>query len=209
MKKNLPFMALLLLAIGCSQSNGKTEAVGDTTAKDSASTKNNVADFNVYYPNVQKIRQPDDMSCWAAAVTMLYSYKMNDNNLKIETVLKSIDEEYVTIFKSGDGISSTKEEALYKKIPLKVIKGLNPSIALWKDILEKKGPLSVTVDADPGKKLIHALVITGLKGDGTPAKTRIIYIDPADGTEYEKNFVDFLKLYEGSASWPLQIIHWP
>lgn len=166
------------------------------------------ADFNIYYPALQKIKQPDSMSCWAAALTMLYSYKWNRMNLDIAATLKPLGEVYLTIFQNGSGIKPAQEIALYRAAGLKVIQGRNPTIDYWKDLLQKQGPLSITVDADPGKGYIHALVITGLKGDGSPGKTEVTYIDPASGIEADITFMEFIKLYEGSANWPLQIIHW-
>ncbi|RYG54665.1 MAG: hypothetical protein EOO01_00855 [Chitinophagaceae bacterium] len=166
------------------------------------------ADFTIYYPAVQKIKQPDGMSCWAAALTMLYSYKWSRMNLDIAATLKPLGDIYVTIFQNGSGIKPAQEAALYRAAGLTVIQGQNPTIAYWKDLLQRRGPLSITVDADPGKGFIHALVITGLKGDGSPGKTEVTYIDPASGVEESKPFTEFIKLYEGAANWPLQIIHW-
>jgi Papain-like cysteine protease AvrRpt2 len=86
---------------------------------------------------------------------------------------------------------------------------LNPTIGAWGNVLKQHGPLSITVDADPGKGYIHALVVIGFDGDGTAKNTIVSYIDPDGGKKRDVKFEDFLKLYEGSARWPLQIIHNP
>ncbi|HMI03980.1 MAG TPA: papain-like cysteine protease family protein [Pedobacter sp.] len=159
---------------------------------------------------VQPIKQPKKWACWATALTMLYSWK-NQLSISIQDVINLYGEPYKTTFADSAtrGISASEEENLYQAAALTVIKGLNPGIPAWYDLLEKYGPLSITVDADPPTGTIHALVITGMKGDGTPANTNVTYIDPADGLSHTIKFTTFLTLYEGSASWPLQIIHYP
>jgi hypothetical protein len=67
----------------------------------------------------------------------------------------------------------------------------------------------VTVDADPGRGFIHALLVTGVSGDGLPQGTTITFIDPDGGNKLSVPFSKFLTLYEGSAKWPLQIVHNP
>jgi hypothetical protein len=195
---------IIATALACSFCS----SVSTTKPPSSFASAAALPDFAVYYPNVQKIKQPDSMSCWAAALTMLYSHKLNRNDLAIEPVLKPLGDTYVTIFRNGSGIQPGQERALYRAAGLTVIQGQNPTISYWKDLLQRRGPLSVTVDAVPGKGYIHALVITGLEGDGSPAKTDVTYIDPANGVEITKSFPAFLQLYEGSANWPLQIIYW-
>lgn len=65
------------------------------------------------------------------------------------------------------------------------------------------------MDAAPPTGTIHALIVNGIKGDGTAKNTFIDYVDPADGVQHKLKFSEFILLYEGAASWPLQIIYWP
>lgn len=162
---------------------------------------------------VTPIKQPSDWSCWAAAATMIYNWHAGFDQ-GIETVVGLAGPKYVQIYKDSfppksQGINGVDEAAFYAALPLQVIQGLNPTVAGWGEILTSKGPLSITVDAKPGTGTIHALVITGMDGDGTAANTIVTYIDPADGLSHSVLFDRFTDLYEGSASWPLQIIHNP
>jgi hypothetical protein len=152
------------------------------------------------------VKQPTKMSCWAAATTMLYSWKQVSPQ-NIDEVLALAGQKYVDIYKADKGIKPADEAAFYKTFKLHIIQQQNLTIKAWGDIL-KASPLSVTVDADPGKGYIHALVVSGLKGDGTADGTKVTYVDPADGKFHTESFSKFLTLYEGSASWPLQIIYW-
>lgn len=163
---------------------------------------------------VQPIKQPSTWSCWAAAATMIYNWRLGGIQQDIETVVGLAGPKYVQLFKDSfppknSGISAIDEEAFYKALPMSVIKGLNPSVDGWAKILNDKGPLSITVDAKPPTGTIHALVVTGLDGDGTTNNTIITYIDPGDGMQRSVPFEYFNTLYQGSANWPLQIIHNP
>lgn len=162
---------------------------------------------------VTPIQQPSKWSCWAAAATMIYNWKAGFDQ-GIEAVVGLAGPKYVQIYKdsfppANQGIDAKEEAAFYAALPMQVIQGLNPTVAGWGNILTSKGPLSITVDAVPGTRTYHALVVTGMDGDGTAANTIVTYIDPADGLSHSVLFDRFTDLYEGSASWPLQIIHNP
>ncbi len=162
-----------------------------------------------FYARVRQLKQPKSGDCWATALTILYSWKYNDNAISIQDVLKKYGEKYLSLFRNNSGITAAEEKELYKVVNLSVIQGLNPTIQHWYELLSKHGPLSITVDAAPPNGTIHALVINGLRGDGKPATTYITYVDPWDGKENTLPFTEFIKLYEGAAKWPLQIIYWP
>lgn len=145
---------------------------------------------------------------------MIYNWRLGGIQQDIETVVGLAGPKYVQLFKdsfppTNSGISAVDEEAFYKAMPMSVIKGFNPSVDGWAKILSDKGPLSITVDAKPPTGTIHALVVTGLDGDGTTSNTIVTYIDPADGMQRSVSFEYFNTLYQGSANWPLQIIHNP
>ncbi len=145
------------------------------------------ATYKVSYV-VKPIKQPSSMSCWAAAATMIYNWKFGIDQ-DIEAVVSLAGAKYVTIYKESfppksRGISASEEADFYNALPMSVIKGLSPSIKGWHDILASKGPLSITVDAQPGTGTIHALVVTGIDGDGTSGGTIVTYIDPGDGQSH-------------------------
>jgi hypothetical protein len=163
--------------------------------------------------NVTPVRQPSDMSCWAAATTMLMNWKLGITR-SIDDVVAQAGRRFTGIYQSSfavppQGISPQDEQAFYAALALKVFQGQNYAIAGWFDLLTKHGPLSITVDADPGRKFIHALVLIGLDGDGSADRTVASYVDPADGARHDVLFSDFIRLYEGSATWPLQVICHP
>jgi len=164
--------------------------------------------FN-YFASMRVIKQSKKMDCWATALTMSYSWKTGNNSISVIDLLNIYGEPYPEIYKSDLGSTAKELEVLCGKANLKVIKGLNPSIVGWYDILKDHGPLVIIVDAVPPKNNIHALIINGINGKGDADNTIISFIDPADGKQHSTEFVNFIKLYEGSSNWPLQIMHWP
>lgn len=159
--------------------------------------------------NVTPIGQPSDMSCWAAATTMLVNWKLGIPR-SIADVVAQAGPRFSAIYEASfavppKGIGRDEEKPFYAALGLKVFQGENYTIAGWFDLLTKHGPISITVDADPGSNSIHALILIGLDGDGSAAQTITSYIDPGDAARHDVMFADFVRLYEGSAHWPLQV----
>jgi hypothetical protein len=163
--------------------------------------------ISIEIEDVFAVKQPTSMSCWAAAYTMLFSWKAK-SSYTIESALRQVDEKYLTLFNDDRGIEADIEAEFYTDANMKVIPQFNPSIQGWYELLKDHGPLSITVDSSPPQLTYHALVIIGLEGDGNPSRTIVKYIDPGDGNKHELIFSDFINLYEGSSTWPNQIIHW-
>lgn len=195
--------------LACNSNGKKAPSTESLKSLQSSETNESIASRSFeHYEVIRQLKQPKSMDCWATALTILYSWKYKDNTIKIEDVVRKYGNNYVILFQTNSGIVSDEEKELYRLANLNVIQGVNPTIASWYNLLKKHGPLSITVDADPPLGTIHALVVNGIKGDGSPEKTFIDYVDPADGKQYNLKFSEFIKLYEGAASWPLQIIHW-
>ena len=66
-------------------------------------------------------------------------------------------------------------------------------------MLQKRGPLWVTTDesAEITQFAIHARLLHGIIGDGTPANTLMLFIDPATGSKVSEPFNEFIVKYEG------------
>lgn len=163
--------------------------------------------LNVTY-QVTPIKQFLEKSCWAVSTNMLYNWKYN-LNIQVRDMVKLAGAKYLAIFDNNDtGIYPEDEINFYKYFGLEVIYGQNPSIEGWASYLKKYGPLSITVKNTLG---IHAIVMTGIVGDGSDSGTNVMYIDPSNGISDTFTFKDFLVLYENkdSVAWPVQIIHWP
>lgn len=154
---------------------------------------------------IEARKQAKDWGCWATATVMLWNWK-NAIAQNEEGLTSSVGKSYRTLYDNDTrGVTAEEEAAFYKALNLSVIRGQNPTIARWASLLAK-GPLSVTIQNDA--TTYHALVVYGMSGDGTASKTTVSYVDPFDGSRHDLSFADFVKLYEGGADWPLQIVHW-
>jgi hypothetical protein len=88
--------------------------------------------------------------------------------------------------------------------------GFNPTIDGWLNLLKKYGPLYVDVGYKTGA-MTHAIIVTGISGDGTTGGTSIVYVDPVGGSTITMKFQDFLAKFEATSAvqWPYTIVHWP
>ncbi|SFD84088.1 Flagellum-specific peptidoglycan hydrolase FlgJ [Chitinophaga sp. CF118] len=162
---------------------------------------------------VGPIQQPTGMVCWATVTTMMINWR-NQSSSAIETVIANTGTVYLNKVRNNQGLSSAE------KIPFLRAAGLTPefpqslSIAGWEQMMRNYGPIWVTTaegsDANFG---IHARIIHGIQGDGTPENTTLSIVDPGTGTAYPEKFSDFLVKFERevrvSADWDgrIQIVH--
>jgi len=155
------------------------------------------------------IRQPSPMTCWAAVMTMMISWKRRQS-ISIATAMESLGPTYVQMFNTGQGLSSTTAAELYRVAGLSTIISFNPTIEGWENLLRTYGLLYVDIGY-AGTGNTHAIIVTGISGNGTAAGTNITYIDPDSGTSVTITFERFLINYEavGAVNWPYVIVHWP
>jgi GH24 family phage-related lysozyme (muramidase) len=122
------------------------------------------------------VAQPSPMTCWAAVMTMMWSWK-NNQSLPIRSALAAIGPKYVAMFDSGSALDDQTARTLYNDARLEVSEGFNPSIEGWESFLKKYGPLYVDVGLTASNNT-HAVIVTGIAGDGTASGTRITYVQP-------------------------------
>ena len=73
----------------------------------------------------------------------------------------------------------------------------NYTLQAYVDMLRRFGPLWVTTDVgSSGFVAVHARIMTGAYGDGTPAGTNVWLIDPADGRRHHETFEQFVRTFE-------------
>ena len=165
---------------------------------------------------VAPLRQPSGMVCWATVTTMMIMWK-RQQSLTIETAMASIGNVYLTKFKNNGGLSAAEKIQFLSAAGLAFEYPQSLSIEGWEKMMRTYGPIWVTTDEDPTAGFaIHARIISGVDGDGTPANTFFTITDPGTGTTYREKFSDFLVKYEQEArdlgvkwSGRIQIVHWP
>ena len=181
--------------------------------------------FDVNWPDVQLVHQPTDMSCWAAAASMVVGWRDRISIDPTEIAHGAGHWEQYT-----QGLYASEFPALRDGFRLEAEPLQSFTIDAFRRLLERKGPLWVAADV-PG---FHAIVVTGMYGDGNPdgTGTFVRIADPWDrdpgtpgqpgaylnthdsGSRYILTWRQFVEEYEGTQrhgdSWGdvrIQILH--
>lgn len=161
-------------------------------------------------PAVPFFRQPDALTCWAAAAAMMYSWHHGESAL-IDDILKRISTRWSDMFEAKQPIPNVQLPDLMRDLGLT---GEAPASYLPRGIdrLLQSGPLWVVADEDlTTNGMTHAEIVTGIVGDGTPDKTKVLIHDPAQEKPKEVIFTEFQKRIEATdvVNSNLGIYHFP
>ena len=155
------------------------------------------------------IPQPSPRTCWAAVFTMMYCWR-NTRSTDIPSAIGTLGGSFLDMYKRDQALDGSLAQSLYDAAGLVAMRGFNPSADGWVGLLKKYGPLYVDVGYQSGS-MTHAIIVTGIAGDGSTDGTSIIYADPGDGSTVTMKFPDFLAKFEAKSAvaWPYTIVHWP
>lgn len=126
---------------------------------------------------LRPLKQENDMACWATVATILFSWK-HDTNASIQGVLLQAGQEFVDLFAAGQGLKSADKPTFLQRLGLTAEPPMSFSVQGFDQLLQAHGPLWITADEDPGANFsVHARVLIGLRGDGTPENTQAFFLD--------------------------------
>lgn len=144
------------------------------------------------YHNVPFYRQPNGCTCWATSLAMYEGYCNSETSANPNSIVK----EFQIKFNSGNCGLGVLNYDPYERLgysawmPTQSLASNENSVELFAGMLEKS-PLLVSYNACSGnifnKFCGHAVIVIGLKGDGTPTGTRVIIHDPDDGSGIHPN----------------------
>ena len=207
-------------------------------------TQSTFEDFHVS-PELPTIaRHRFGRGCWAYTATAMKSWKDN-KTYTIEEVVKDIDKEveqmeyekvkaatppgekaqkpiikkYWDRFLMGRGITLEEMQEYLEALGLQKTSLEDGTADDIRSLLEEHGPLWVVEDRDkdPNNEILHAIVITGIEGDGTTEGTYLHTIDPASRkAELKESLEEFMEKYGAATkafeqegiSAPLQVAHY-
>jgi hypothetical protein len=158
---------------------------------------------------IAPVQQPSPRTCWATVIGMMTSWKRHQS-ISARDAIAPGGPEFLAKFDNDQVLDAQSAGRLYQAVGLVAMNSLNPSIDGWERYLRAYGPLYVDIGY-PQQANTHAVIVTGISGDGTPGGTTITYIDPAPGAVVNRKFGDFLAEYESPAAvntWPYVITHW-
>jgi hypothetical protein len=155
--------------------------------------------------------QPKSMACWATVTTMLMSWK-DQVCYPIESAMDTIGAEYRKIYEDNTGLYPDKIEAFTQATGLTIEWPQCETPESMLALLQNYGVLVIIDDEDPSAAFaVHARLVTGIRGDGTPDGTFLTIVDPAGGRTYEESFSSFANKYESmssAAGWTIQMMHY-
>ena len=165
---------------------------------------------------VGPIQQPSGMVCWATVATMMINWRRQQSQ-SIEIAIGAVGPNWLQKFRNNQGLSAAEKVPFLNAAGFQFGYPQSLSIEGWEGMLRQYGPIWVTTDEDPSANFaIHARIISGIRGDGTPENTSLTITDPARGNQYRERFSNFLRKYEDEVrtsgrNWSgrIQIVHWP
>jgi len=164
---------------------------------------------------ISPLRQPTGMVCWATVATMMISWR-NQRSSSIETAMGNVGATYVAKVRANSGLSVSEKPSFLSTVGLTFEYPQSLSIGGWETMLRNYGPIWITTAEGSDSSFgIHARILSGIRGDGTPEGTNLSITDPGNGTTYSEKFADFLVKFEREvrvdSNWDgrIQIVHWP
>jgi ABC-type bacteriocin/lantibiotic exporter with double-glycine peptidase domain len=146
-----------------------------------------------YSVPVTYVSQPTNMSCWAASLAMLTG-KGSAQEVADATNLQHA---------MNDGASSDEFQQAVTALGLTLEGGACGYPNMFGGWLHQYGAIMVCKDINPG---FHAVVISGIHGDGTIDGTWFDQNDPAAGVN-TITYKDFVQQYEGGAAFTAYFAH--
>jgi len=144
---------------------------------------------------VTPIKQPNEMACWITVYTMMQSWKQK-KYLSIDEVITSLGNPWLEYYKAGLGLSNDKIEDFNSTASLNSEPPASYLPSVYKDLLEKHGPIWITTGNGFSS---HAKLLIGIYGDQTGDIAWLEFIDPATGKIQNQDFLSFIDDYEKEA----------
>lgn len=162
---------------------------------------------------VGPIRQASSMACWATVYTMMVNWRFQRSE-PVESAIAAVGARWSQVLAANTGLSASQKVDFLADAGMVALPPQNPMISRWAQMLENYGPLWVTTDEAPPNLMIHARILTAMRGDGTAEGTMLTLVDPGPGTVVTERFTEFLRKFEAEAGNPhgqlrVQIVHWP
>jgi hypothetical protein len=157
-----------------------------------------MADFTPVELSVQLIPQPTDSSCWAGSMAMVVSTR-DSQSVTPDAIAQAAG------MTTTDGYGWSD---IQKAVSQWRLNELGPACALpaaWADMVRAHGPIWIVEIGAP----YHAVVVTGVVGDGTPEGSTILVNNPwppNSGAQERKPYLDFENEFELGAGANAQMV---
>jgi N-acetyl-anhydromuramyl-L-alanine amidase AmpD/V8-like Glu-specific endopeptidase len=149
--------------------------------------------FSVHWTDVPMTYQTSEMSCWAAAASMVVGWRDQ------QSIPDSVIAEKVPVFDAfNQGLYGRERGFVAAAWNLYAEAPASYSIEAWRDMLANNGPLYIDQVVSGHNNAGHVRVLVGMSSGGADdgSDTVMFMHDPARG-QIRLSFAEFLRLYEG------------
>jgi hypothetical protein len=149
-------------------------------------------------PDLSPVKQPSNLTCWAAAATMMESWR-TQTSLSIESVLDGLGGEWRGKFDRNEGLTKNELRAFFANLNLVEEGAQSYTPEGLSRLLAGAGPLvEIGDDSIENNLVVHIRIITSVKGDGTLNGTTITFAESATGTIKGESFSQFARRHESA-----------
>jgi hypothetical protein len=149
--------------------------------------------FSVHWTDVPMTYQTSDMSCWAAAASMVVGWRDQ------QSIPDSVIAEKVPVFDAFNRGLYGRERGfvaaawnLYAEAPASY------TIEAWRDMLINDGPLYIDQVVSGNNDAGHVRVLVGMSSGGAAdGSDTVMFMHDPDRGQIRLSFAEFLRLYEG------------
>jgi hypothetical protein len=174
--------------------------------------------FNYRVPGpFNMVRQTNPVRCWAAAWTMMFSWREQMSFGEKDAVERLGPPISTTVYSNPNGCTDQDWRRIGTVAGLALEAPQNFPIEQWDRMLQDFGPIWIAV-MNTGRTMLHDRILIGIRGGGNPTDTDLTFIDPDTGAESTVRFDRFLSDYEfvgeriavdAAGNLAHQIMHWP
>jgi hypothetical protein len=161
-------------------------------------------------PPVAPVKQKSSMTCWAAAGTMMASWKAGAS-MTTEAVLDGLGGSWRSKYDADQGLSTSELRGFTAALALREEGPASYTVEGLARLLGNAGPLwVVSDDSFEGNQIVHARIVTAVKGDGSIDGTTVTLVDPISGGFVTESFTKFAQRLEASdaVKFGVGIYHW-
>jgi len=146
-------------------------------------------------PPISPIKQLTNLVCWAAGGAMMRGWQVRQSQT-VEDFLDGLGGDWRARYDRNEGLSAADFRVFMAAVGLTE----RPPQSFTPQGLARlvgAGPvLTIGDDGVRNNRVVHVRIVTQMKGDGTPAGTRVIAADSAAGAEVPFDFVTFARNLE-------------
>jgi hypothetical protein len=149
-------------------------------------------------PEVTPVQQRSNMVCWAAAGTMMLSWR-NRVSMTVETAMDSLGGSWRAAYDANQGLTLGELQGFARAIGLSEEGPAGYTPEGLARLLDAHGPLWVVSDDTVESNLVvHARIVTAVRGDGKADGTTVTLADSATGTLVSEPFTEFARRLEAT-----------